>query len=81
MGRCDEFQRERFEQFQRFQYMFTERTHDMRIVVLERKTKIADLVVEQSRVAEMAAEYIAAEQNVPFLDQRALCIRNPGKGC
>ena len=55
--------------------MLAERTHDVLIVVFERETEIADLIVEQPRIAEMAAKHIAAEQDALLLDQGALRVR------
>ena len=60
--------------------MLAERPHDVLVVILERKTEIADAIVEQAVVAEMAAEHVAGEQHRFFIQIGTLGVRPVQKG-
>jgi hypothetical protein len=61
--------------------MFAEGAHDVLVVILERETEIADLVVEQTPVAEVAAEHIAGKQRALLFEEGALRVRPVQEGC
>ena len=73
--RRDDAYRQGFDQVEGGAHVGPKRTHDVRIVILEGKAKVTDCVVEQARVAIMAAEEIGREQDAFGRQPGALCVR------
>ena len=71
---ADQTDLQRLDQVQGIEHMLAERPHDVLVVVLEGKAEVADLVIEQARIAEVAAEHVARKQHGLFHQIAALGV-------